>query len=60
MSAGVLAVILWFVIGTALFGRTAARHLPEELEGVWRFVTAVLVGLLAASMLFRFVVWVTH
>lgn len=60
MSVSVLSLILWFLIGSLLFGRITLRHLPEDIEGLPRFIICILVGFLAASMLLRFAVWLTQ
>ena len=60
MSVSVLSLIFWLLIGSLLFGRITLRHLPEDIEGLPRFIICILVGFLAASMLLRFVVWLTQ
>jgi hypothetical protein len=60
MSASVFSLVVWFLIGTLLFGRITLRHLPGDIEGLPRFIICILVGFLAASMLLRFVVWLTQ
>ena len=60
MSASVFSLLAWFLIGTLLFGRITLRHLPEDFEGLPRFIICILVGFFAASMLLRFFVWLTQ
>ena len=60
MSISVFSLVVWFLIGTLLFGRITLRHLPDDIQGLPRFIICILAGFLAASMLLRSAVWLTQ